>query len=632
MPTNQNSLSIQHLYDTSYYLNDCGGYEVFNNHRCERLDLRIEFVTRLMKSVLILQGWNENEVRGRVWRILDLGAGRGEISYHFAKIGFFVDAIDYSKYAIELLRETISNSKFEGLDQRINLMCGSVTDTSLWGNSYDVIVAADIIEHLSPREVEQLFEIASERLSESGALIVHTFPNLWYYKYFLPQQFRKSGGKGIPPEPRSYYEKKMHINEQSPKDLKSKLCVHFQNIIMWPAGETNTEKGLKGGITKNAWKSGKSLFAIASPKSLSASDVLASLTKIETLSYDDFEYIGKHFILNNDRYDFRALNAAFQEEFDAISRILNETQMHHLYSNIEVGCVDNDQKDDGLPAFPESNGCTACTADRDSPLKAMLEQLMERVHRLEVRLDLMKDGRNHETPYFYEGFDSLDDSTTKLSDWTSEFEKRFRGKQDDIASRLSIYLPHLRQYYGGSQNGVRFIDIGCGSGVWLDVLKEDGIECIGVDTDMKCIADLRARGLRAYNMDACAFLGGCAEQSVGAITAFHFIEHVSFPYLLHFLFQCFRVLKNEGVLILETPNPENILVGSCQFYTDPTHKRPVVPGLLEFIVTRAGFKNIELLRINPFPDTLHFQENSDLARRLNGFFFGPQDFAVIARK
>jgi O-antigen chain-terminating methyltransferase len=37
-----------------------------------------------------------------------------------------------------------------------------------------------------------------------------------------------------------------------------------------------------------------------------------------------------------------------------------------------------------------------------------------------------------------------------------------------------------------------------------------------------------------------------------------------------------------GLLILETPNPENLVVGACTFWYDPTHIRPLPPAMMRF--------------------------------------------------
>ncbi|MGH8807152.1 MAG: methyltransferase domain-containing protein, partial [Noviherbaspirillum sp.] len=93
-----------------------------------------------------------------------------------------------------------------------------------------------------------------------------------------------------------------------------------------------------------------------------------------------------------------------------------------------------------------------------------------------------------------------------------------------------------------------------------------------------------------------------------------------------------RALRPDGLIIFETPNPENASVGSCNFYSDPTHRHPLVPDVMEFIARQRGFAKAEILRLHPYPEFLRVQEDSDTARRLNHLFYGPQDFSVLAWK
>jgi hypothetical protein len=93
-----------------------------------------------------------------------------------------------------------------------------------------------------------------------------------------------------------------------------------------------------------------------------------------------------------------------------------------------------------------------------------------------------------------------------------------------------------------------------------------------------------------------------------------------------------RTLIPGGLLMLETPNPESIKVGATTFHTDPTHLRPIPPQLAEFLVDRSGFIGVEVVRLNPYPDSAFIREDTEAARRINELMYGPQDYAVIAQR
>jgi O-antigen chain-terminating methyltransferase len=132
--------------------------------------------------------------------------------------------------------------------------------------------------------------------------------------------------------------------------------------------------------------------------------------------------------------------------------------------------------------------------------------------------------------------------------------------------------------------------------------------------------------------DALAFLRGLADDSVLAISAFHLAEHLDFPTLLRLVAECRRVLKPQGLLILETPNPENIWVATHTFHHDPTHGNPLTPASLEFLVNHHGLETVAVLRLHPYPDEARLPGNDPVTERLNAMTCGGQDFAVVAKK
>jgi hypothetical protein len=142
----------------------------------------------------------------------------------------------------------------------------------------------------------------------------------------------------------------------------------------------------------------------------------------------------------------------------------------------------------------------------------------------------------------------------------------------------------------------------------------------------------RARGLDAICADAIAHLNRQPPGSVAAVTGFHIIEHLPFESLLALFDATLRVLQPGGLVIFETPNPENMIVGSCSFHYDPTHRHPIAPALAEFIARQRGFARTEILRLNAFPENALIVEDSEVARRVNRAFYGPQDYAVLAWK
>jgi SAM-dependent methyltransferase len=206
-------------------------------------------------------------------------------------------------------------------------------------------------------------------------------------------------------------------------------------------------------------------------------------------------------------------------------------------------------------------------------------------------------------------------------------EERHRGSRQLIKSRLQVYLPFVEPLSAIDPLS-QTIDLGCGRGEWLEVLKEAGFEPKGVDLDAGMLQACQEIGLDVKLGDAFDYLIALADESQMIVTAFHFVEHVSFEQLQKLVHESLRVLKPGGLLILETPNPENIVVATRNFYLDPTHQKPIPPDLLSFVVEHTGFAVVKTLRL---------QESKELAYKthvtMHDVITGASpDYAVVAQK
>ena len=170
--------------------------------------------------------------------------------------------------------------------------------------------------------------------------------------------------------------------------------------------------------------------------------------------------------------------------------------------------------------------------------------------------------------------------------------------------------------------------MGCGRGEWLELLQEEQLVATGVDSNRVLAEQCRERGLTVVDEDLLSHVRGLGDSSMGAVTGFHIIEHLPLEILIEFLNEAVRILKPRGVVIFETPNPQNVLVGSCNFYFDPTHRNPVPSQVLNFLLESRGFVGVGILKLNPSDDT-PVADDSDLARRFNQYFYGPMDYAAI---
>lgn len=203
-------------------------------------------------------------------------------------------------------------------------------------------------------------------------------------------------------------------------------------------------------------------------------------------------------------------------------------------------------------------------------------------------------------------------------------EDRFRGSRDEIKERFKVYLPYVKEQ-------AAVVDLGCGRGEWLEILSAAGIEARGVDTNRIQITQCREQGLNVSEEDFLVHLRSLNDASVGAVTGFHIVEHVSLDTLITLLNETLRVLRPGGVVIFETPNPDNVLVGSNYFYMDPTHRHPLPSELMEFLLESRGFQAIEILNLHSW-ESAKIPDDSEVTKRFNDYFYGPMDYAIVGRK
>jgi SAM-dependent methyltransferase len=215
------------------------------------------------------------------------------------------------------------------------------------------------------------------------------------------------------------------------------------------------------------------------------------------------------------------------------------------------------------------------------------------------------------------------------------FERRFRGDPQHILDQArDRYVPLLREH-------VPVLDVGCGAGSLLEILREEGVEASGVDITSDMVAEARARGLDVHQADAVEYLRSLPENSLGSIVAIQVIEHLPIEVLVQLLELAASRLRPGGLFIAETPNPGSLFVLGNSYILDPTHVWPIHPALATFLCESAGFHRIDVRYYEPAeslhlplitdPDAPAWVDSVNRAfEQLNTTLYGPLDYAVIA--
>lgn len=278
-----------------------------------------------------------------------------------------------------------------------------------------------------------------------------------------------------------------------------------------------------------------------------------------------------------------------------------------------------------------------------SRLQALKEELDDKCRKLDINdtciksnltlqkrlINLFLDEANRGLPrqFNLEEIQKLDHNQKDLFDaFYTAFENEFRGSREEINNRLSIYIPFVKKA-ADATNDNSMLDLGCGRGEWLELISQQGFKALGIDINHAMVQQCQDLGLEAYVGNAINYLRATPADSFAVISAFHVIEHLSLQELITLVDEAVRVLKPGGVAIFETPNPENLIVGACNFYLDPTHHKPIPPATSQFLLQNRGFCQVEVLRLHQMAQTQHF-DNALLQSLLQGF----QDYAVIGWK
>ena len=210
-------------------------------------------------------------------------------------------------------------------------------------------------------------------------------------------------------------------------------------------------------------------------------------------------------------------------------------------------------------------------------------------------------------------------------------EEHFRGSQETISSRQRSYLPFLEK---AKQENLPVLDLGCGRGEWLEILKSEGFACEGIDTNQVFLAECVEKGLNTTNIDLLSYLSSQGSPRFGAITLFQVAEHLPFNVLVEVFRAARKCLVPGGVFIVETPNAKNLRVGAGTFWIDPTHERPLYPELLEFLSQLVGFEKYETKYSASNVDLYEYSDapphTKAILEMLTLAVDGPADYALIA--
>jgi 2-polyprenyl-3-methyl-5-hydroxy-6-metoxy-1,4-benzoquinol methylase len=205
----------------------------------------------------------------------------------------------------------------------------------------------------------------------------------------------------------------------------------------------------------------------------------------------------------------------------------------------------------------------------------------------------------------------------------ARFAERFRGSEDYVKKGQQFYLP----YFTGRRE---VLDIGCGRGEFLELMRDAGVPAHGIDLSPESVDQCRQKGLQAEVADLFAYLADLPEASLDGIFSAQVVEHLRPERLPEMIRLAASRLQRDGVLAIETPNPECLAIFASHFYLDPTHTRPVPHPLLGFYMEEYGLGGIEVHRLSQAVESM--PAVAGLPKDFREAFFGGLDYAIVGRK
>lgn len=318
---------------------------------------------------------------------------------------------------------------------------------------------------------------------------------------------------------------------------------------------------------------------------------------------------------NNDGYE--KVLSSYEEMLSRFSRYEKVLSKHEGILSEEKNRTEN---------ISEQSSCPVSKTKQEGKQEARPENLSG---------DYVKEGRKIDINSVSSGQnDSLETGNAYHSIDYMDFENHFRGSKEKIKEGQKQYI----QYFEGREN---VVDLGCGRGEFLELLKENQIKAVGVDMYEEFVNYCNMLDLNAVHADAIHFLKSCGK--VGGIFAGQLAEHLTLEQLLELCETAYEKLEEGGYFILETPNPTCLSIYANAFYIDASHVKPVHPLSLEYYLKKSGFENVKIIYtensriLQKIPEISgNALQNEDefnhVMKTVSNLLFGSQDYAAVAQK
>lgn len=203
------------------------------------------------------------------------------------------------------------------------------------------------------------------------------------------------------------------------------------------------------------------------------------------------------------------------------------------------------------------------------------------------------DGVNQAMEYHARALASLQRQVLQLGGGLPEvLQETLRTARRATQEQMAPYAPLFREL-------APVLDLGCGRGEFLELLKREGVSAYGVDSDHLACQDAQRNALKVVEADLFEHLAQLPDRSLGGIFAARVVEYLPPHRQVEMVSLCASKLKPGGLLVLETVNPDSEFPFGRTSHIDPSHIRALYPEVLKAMLESNGFAGCTLSVLAP---------------------------------
>ncbi len=180
----------------------------------------------------------------------------------------------------------------------------------------------------------------------------------------------------------------------------------------------------------------------------------------------------------------------------------------------------------------------------------------------------------------------------KKLDYSTHYSIYHNHSDEEYLCMSEWFWNELKHFNIKTSKSTRVLDIGCGTGFFLNACKKLGMKHIkGIDNSIEQIEQCKKKNIEAILVKSALDFLSKDTDTYDLITAFDVIEHLPKNELLDTTHLIYERLSSEGSFILQVPNAKSIIAPGW-LYNDITHNMSFTNVSIEILLKNAGFSTV----------------------------------------